>query len=455
MPTLPSAFIERIKQQFGKEATEFLNALERPAKTSVLINPSKTSNISPFDNALGIAWNQYGYLLQERPSFTIDPRIHGGQYYVQESSSMMIGFVLSQLFGENRDIHCIDLCAAPGGKSLNVLNYLNGKGLLVSNEINALRNSILRETLCKWGHLNKVVSKRNTSDFSALNGHFDFVLVDAPCSGEGMFRKDEFAITQWNQALINQCADTQKVILSDAWDLLSEGGFLAFSTCTFAPEENEENARILASLDNCESIKIAVPDSWNLHEIEAGFYGLQFLPHNVPGEGFFISVFRKKYSPQAKSAKGKTPFWKNASADLRLRLSEWMNLSENEQVLLNAKNELAVVSAPSEKSRNLLELLLKNDLATEPGLIVATLKGNDLIPEHGMAMNALVKTENRIVDVSTDIALSYLRRELVDVNTELRGWILLRSEGVILGWVKKMDNRINNYYPTEWRIRKV
>ena len=124
-------------------------------------------------------------------------------------------------------------------------------------------------------------------------------------------------------------------------------------------------------------------------------------------------------------------------------------------MFINSKNELAVVSARSEKSSNLLELLLKNDLATEPGLIVATLKGNDLIPEHGMAMNALVKTEERILDISTDVALNYLRRELTDVETPLRGWILLRSEGVILGWIKKMDNRINNYYPTEWRIRKV
>jgi 16S rRNA C967 or C1407 C5-methylase (RsmB/RsmF family)/NOL1/NOP2/fmu family ribosome biogenesis protein len=455
MPTLPPAFVDRINVQFGDEAPFVIAALGQNARTSVLINPAKSALVSPFDLAESVAWNKYGFLLKDRPAFTLDPRLHGGHYYVQESSSMMIAHVLQVLFPDNRDITCFDLCAAPGGKSLNILNHLQGEGLLVSNEVNPLRNSILRETLCKWGSLNKVVTKRNTNDFAALNGLFDFVLVDAPCSGEGMFRKDDFAVSQWSPALVKQCASTQANILQDAWALVSEGGYLAFSTCTFAPEENVENATRIAALDNCEAIRIPVPDTWNLSEINSGFYGLQFLPHKVPGEGFFISVFRKISSSSSKNAKGIVPFWKNAAAELRSSVGEWVNLSANERVFINTKNEVAVVSAHSEKSLKVVDTLIKNDLATEPGLIIATVKGRDFIPEHGMAMNTLSKSDDITVDISTEMALDYLRRDLADIPTDKLGWLLLRSEGVVLGWVKKMNHRINNYYPVEWRVKRV
>jgi 16S rRNA (cytosine1407-C5)-methyltransferase len=455
MPFLPPAFVERIRLQFGDESPAFLDAFETVARSSVLVNPLKAESRSPFENATRIPWNENGFLLADRPAFTLDLRLHGGHYYVQESSSMMIGFVMQQLFGENHDLNCIDLCAAPGGKSLNILNFLRGEGLLVSNEVNPLRNNILRETLCKWGALNKVVTKRNTGDFAALRGLFDFVLVDAPCSGEGMFRKDEFAVSQWSPALVKQCAATQRTILEDAWQLVAEGGFLAFSTCTFADEENAENSRWLVNECGAEKVKIPTPETWSLNETGEEFSGLRFLPHKVPGEGFFISVFRKNSSSHVKSAKGLTPFWKNATADIRSIASQWLIFSDYERLLINTKNEVAMVSTRSEKSAKLLDVLIKNDLATEPGLTIATLKGRDFIPEHGMAMNLLPKSEEHIVDISMEMGLDYLRRELSDIPTERRGWLLVRSEGVILGWIKKMDNRMNNYYPVEWRVRRV
>jgi 16S rRNA C967 or C1407 C5-methylase (RsmB/RsmF family)/NOL1/NOP2/fmu family ribosome biogenesis protein len=455
MPVLPHAFVERIQNQFGAEATELLEAFHLPARTSVLINPAKSNSSSPFEIALPVTWNDWGCLLNERPSFTLDPRLHGGHYYVQESSSMMIGFVMKTLFGENRDLNCIDLCAAPGGKSLNVLNHLQGEGILVSNEMNPLRNSILRETLCKWGYLNKVVTKRKTSDFAAISGLFDFVLVDAPCSGEGMFRKDEFAISQWNPALVKQCALTQRSILEDAWALVAENGYLVFSTCTFSEEENVENSSWLSSLPDCESVQIKVPEEWNLHLLGVNFSGLQFLPHKVPGEGFFISVFRKKSSSHGKSAKGLVPFWNKAPSDFRFLLRDWLEFSENESLFINSKNEISIVSIRSEKSSKLLDTLIKNDLVTEAGLIIAMQKGRDFIPEHGMAMNLLAKPEHLIVDISMEMGLDYLRRELSDIPTDKRGWLLIRSEGVVLGWIKKMDNRMNNYYPVEWRVRNI
>ncbi|MDZ4752417.1 MAG: hypothetical protein SGI87_12435 [Flavobacteriales bacterium] len=453
MPTLPSAFVDRIHQQFGNESNSLLDAFGEPAKTSVLMNPFKSDLNAPFDEAKSLPWNDMGFLLNHRPSFTIDPRLHGGHYYVQESSSMVIGFVLKQLFKGQTDLNCIDLCAAPGGKSLNILNYLKGSGLLVSNEVNPLRNSILRETLCKWGSLNRLVTKRNSNDFAALRGLFDFVLVDAPCSGEGMFRKDEFAISQWSTHLVKQCASTQRSILENAWALVADGGYLAFSTCTFADEENAENSRWLFSQLNCESIQIEVPTSWELNELKDHFFGLRFLPHKVPGEGFFISVFRKKGGESSKSFKSTNPFWKSALREHRVAIDSWISLSETEHVYINSKNELSVVHISSDKTLKLLDILVRNDLVAEPGSILATVKGKDIIPEHGMAMCNLERTESLIVDISREIALAYLRRDLSDILTEKRGWLILRSEGVVLGWIKKMDNRINNYYPVDWRIR--
>ena len=289
MNKFPQQFLDRAKELTGSEYDKFINSLSEPSPVSIRMNPCKA--IEEFSKEEKVPWSKDGKYLFERPSFTFDPLFHAGCYYVQDASSQF----LEQPFLQIKKIvkspcKILDLCAAPGGKSTHLLSLMNSDDLLVSNEIVPARNTILRQNIIKWGCANVLVTQNEPSVFGRLKGFFDVVVVDAPCSGEGLFRKDANAIDEWSPENVNRCSIRQKEILSDAYETLAPGGFLIYSTCTFEEEENDSQINFLIQKYGMKKINIE-----NIYEgVKANLNGLSFFPHRIRGEGFYISLLQKE-----------------------------------------------------------------------------------------------------------------------------------------------------------------
>ena len=284
---LPSDFSSRMQTVLGHSYQAFESALTETAPVSIRKNPMKKSDL--FEDSTQIPWEPRGYYLNERPSFTLDPAFHAGAYYVQEASSMLIGYALRQVIDFSENLKILDLCAAPGGKSTLLLSHMNQNSVLLSNEVIRTRVNILKENLHKWGNPNVLVSNHEAEDFKPLNGFFDLVLIDAPCSGEGLFRKDENARREWSVDNVKLCAARQRKIVANAVDLLREGGILLYSTCTYNAQENMGNVQWVAEQFDCESLSINLPPNWGVVELnENNRYGYQCYPHLLKGEGLSL-----------------------------------------------------------------------------------------------------------------------------------------------------------------------
>jgi len=349
---------------------------------------------------------------------------------------------------ENRIV--LDLCAAPGGKSTHLLSLLNSSDLLVANEIIRSRVSVLNENIRKWGHQNVVVCSNDPVDFGVLDGLFDVILVDAPCSGEGLFRRDASAIQQWSVDNTNLCATRQRRILADIWPSLKNGGYLIYSTCTFNPAENEENLQWLANTNEIESIRIPVQESWGVEEVENnGLFGYRFLPHKVKGEGFFLTLIRKKEGRDSYSIpkKNKSKFERMPKQFVGIR--NWLNTSDSEYF---AKGEFLI--AFPENKIPVLNALADQLRIISFGLPVAQFKKNDLLPEHTYALS-IDRNPAIFESVELDLrdALLFQKKEEIRISSTTKGWMLVNYQGVPLGFIKNLGNRANNYFPKEWRIR--
>lgn len=283
----PAEFINGLRASAGEvRAEKLLAALEQEAEISVRVNPFKLSLAAlrtHFGALAGdpVAWApEEGFYLRQRPVFTLDPLFHAGAYYVQEASSMYVGCLFDMALaalGRSTDLKVLDLCAAPGGKTTQLLSHIDDTSLLVANEIVPARATVLAENVARWGCSNVAVTQSDPSAFTALRGFFDVVVVDAPCSGEGMFRKDARAVAEWSPEHVRLCAARQRRILGDVWPALREGAFLIYSTCTFNSLENEENvAWICGQLGGtCRAQR-------------------HFWPGEDRGEGFFAALIRKE-----------------------------------------------------------------------------------------------------------------------------------------------------------------
>lgn len=278
---LPEAFVNRTKNLLGNEYQELVKALELVPPTSIRAN----NKIDYQPSEEHVTWCESGFYLNERPLFTADPLFHAGVYYVQEASSMFLVQAIKQHFPEAQTV--LDLCAAPGGKSTLLSQTLPESSLLVSNEIIRSRAYILAENLIKWGNPNVVVTNNDPKDFDTLSGFFDAIVIDAPCSGEGMFRKDAGAIEEWSEYNVKLCAERQRQIVSSVWDALKTDGILVYSTCTFNREENEENVRWICEELGADLLNI---DLHGNEDITVSDFGYRFYPHKTKGEGFFMSV---------------------------------------------------------------------------------------------------------------------------------------------------------------------
>jgi 16S rRNA C967 or C1407 C5-methylase (RsmB/RsmF family) len=366
--------LDRIKVQFPADFDRFILSIDQVPSISLRTNPRKFNKLNDVEK---IPWCETGIYLNERPSFTLDPIFHSGAYYVQEASSMFLEQAFRQIeTGRNRIV--LDLSAAPGGKSTHLLSLLDSSDLLVANEVIRSRVSVLNENIRKWGHQNVVVCSNDPADFSHLEGLFDLILIDAPCSGEGLFRRDASAIQQWSVDNTNLCSTRQRRILADIWPALKSGGYLIYSTCTFNPAENEENLQWLAENNDFESIRIPLQENWGVEEMEInGLFGYRFLPHKVKGEGFFLTLIRKKDGIDSfsipKKIKSRLEKMPKQFAEIR----NWLKTPDSE---FFAKSEF-LIAFPEDKIP-VLNALSEQLRVISFGLPVAQFKKNDLLPEH-------------------------------------------------------------------------
>ncbi len=443
----PPAFEERMQVSLGKQWEEFAGAHQEPSPISIRINSKKRNY--PQSPSL-VPWTSCGYYLKERPSFTLDPAFHAGSYYVQEASSMLLEQAFRQWCDPLRSLNVLDLCAAPGGKSTHLLSLMNQQSLLVSNEVIRSRASILEENIQKWGYNNVVITNNDPGDFQRLPGFFDVLVVDAPCSGEGLFRKDPHAMQEWSPNNVAICSSRQRRILGDCWPCLKEGGLLIYSTCTYNEAENEENLNWLKAEYDVEFLPLTLDEKWGVEMVNpSGAIGYRLFPHRVVGEGFFISVMRKKTNDGETRIKSKNVLT-SPPRKIVEQLTHWITHPDEKTFIL--RND-QIQFFPKNKQGE-IELLAKNLYILMAGTLIASVKHDKLIPEHPSALSIDLNVSHfDTIDVDLQEALKYLRKETLEPNSDKKGFALLLHNTLPLGWVNVLSNRINNLYPQAWRIR--
>lgn len=419
--TLPEEFVKYTKEVFGAERWDnYLSAFRGEPPVSIRLNPFKIKEIAPFSElkAKDVPWCRNAYYLTSRPNFTHDPLLHSGAYYVQEASSMFLDLVMRQYGSEiynnedSKTYRVLDLCAAPGGKSTLLRAALRDDVTLFSNEPDHRRANILMENIQKQGHGNVFVTNSYPKDYKKSGLLFNMILTDVPCSGEGMFRKDEGAIGEWSMQNVMKCAELQRSIVSDIWNCLMPGGLLVYSTCTFNLREDEENVKWIEEELGAEVLPVDVEDEWNitgslLKGWERPVY--RFIPGTTCGEGLFMAVLRKPFTSDA----------------------------------VNEKDSF-------DKAIKKLRVLYD-------GKPVGLQKGKDIIPAHSESLSlALDKNKYPQVELSLEEALRYLHHEALVLPSDTpRGFVVVTYHSLPLGFVKNIGNRANNLYPKEWKIRNL
>ena len=440
MLKLPEFFVKRMTSQLGADAVPFFDALGQDPPVSLRLNPFKPSNM--FDGNELVPWCEKGRYLQERISFTLDPLFHAGCYYVQEASSMYLECVIKKYVNAESPLRVLDLCAAPGGKSTHLLSLIPAGSLLVSNEPIPSRNNILRDNLSKWGLANVVVVQNQAKDFQSLTHYFDVVLVDAPCSGEGLFRKNHEAVNEWSEENLAMCNQRQQSILEEILPCLKPGGLLIYSTCTFNPGENDEVCSMLAKNKLVELLKLDA-----LHGAVTTECGLQMYPHKVQGEGFYLAAMRK-VSDGLEPMTMKRPKQKPVSLK---SIGSWLENAEKFQLESNKELLFAIPHSLCDDIAMLRSLLY----VRKAGIFMGSLSGDDLIPSQESAMFVGHGEQLPTVELTLEDALRYLRGEALPNGNQVKGWCIANYNGHALGWMKGVGNRFNNSYPKELRIRNL
>lgn len=442
---LPKAFLDRIAHQDYIDFKRLTEALESPSPASIRINASKWKK-KP-GSSVPVPWCKDGYYLKARPSYTADPLFHSGCYYPQEASSMFLEQAFNQLVTIREDIKVLDLCGAPGGKSTHLSSLIGDNGLLVANEVIRQRAGILSENISKWGTCNTIVTNSDPAAFGKLIEYFDLIVVDAPCSGEGMFR-EEIARNEWSEANATHCSERQRRILMDIWPALKPGGIMVYSTCTFNPDENEHNINWLAETTDSESLKINILPYRGINEISIkNLSGYGFYPGEIEGEGLFISALRKKGEPGNNKISGKKISHSSLPED-RKRAEVFINGSLND--IYRHDDKVYRLSLPEWEYIYLKKYLKIIKAGTE----LFKTRNSDITPLHELAISNLIREDAfPVCELDYNDTLSYLRRENFKINDMDRGWILVRFLGVNLGFIKNLGSRLNNYFPIDWRIR--
>lgn len=438
---LPQEFLDRISQQYPAHIDRILAGFDREIKTAI------QHNFFSSKKPEGLAANPFSEILDQRPVFAHDPHWHAGQYYVQEASSQhLYALIKFALEGLNAPL-VADFCAAPGGKSLTALNAMEGRGVLWSNEIISSRANILRENISKWGHGNSIVSSCDTSDLAEMGAQFDLILVDAPCSGEGMFRRDQIAIDEWNPGLPKMCAERQSDILTNAYHSLKPGGRLLYSTCTMAEEENDAQARWLIEEYGFQSLQFD-GQAFGAMELEHGWL---FTPGAQHGEGLYFCLLEKPQE-EAWSLKGA----RKKGIDLLPRKREEQVKNLLPEIELNSYTFFENKQGVRALTESMIPLLDSAKQVRIPilqaGFALGIEKSGKWVPAHELSMMKRLPMHFNEVPLDFEQALRFLQLE--DPQIQAKGWVMVTFEGSRLGWVKAMGNRNNNYYPKHWKLRK-
>jgi 16S rRNA C967 or C1407 C5-methylase (RsmB/RsmF family)/NOL1/NOP2/fmu family ribosome biogenesis protein len=393
-----------------------------------------------------IPWTSSGYYLEERPVFTLDPALHAGAYYVQEASSMFLEFLLSNVLADESDLKVLDLCAAPGGKTTLLAGMKHFK-LVLANEIIRTRVNILYENLVKWGDPKIFISNNDPAHFAGLPGYFDVLVIDAPCSGSGLFRKDKDALNEWSVANVMHCAERQKRILADALPALKQDGVLVYSTCSYSKEEDEDIMDFLMDHASLEPIDIDVPESWGIVKTYGSKRGCgyRFFPGNALGEGFFISCFRLKDSVSVGAVSGRKKTAQNVKASVP---ANWLRQDIDLETILAGEEIYCIPMELVSDHISLREVLN----VRKSGVKAGSMGRHEFIPDHELVLSYLVSIEAPGMDLDKTRALQYLRKQVLEPGAGSKGWYVVRYEGLALGLVKHLGNRLNNYYPASWRI---
>ena len=401
MAQLPVAFTEKTRQLMGEERFErYLQSFEEEPPVSIRVNTLKMAEGSwKIEDATPVPWCRNAFYLQKRPNFTMDPLLHAGCYYVQEAASMFLDEALKQMHtayishqpSAIRPLTALDLCAAPGGKSTLLRSALPKDCVLYSNEPIRNRANILLENVTKWGYENHIVTNNYPKDYRRSKLRFDLILCDVPCSGEGMFRKDEATIREWSEQNVEKCWQLQREIVDDAWACLNPGGLLIYSTCTFNTKENEENIRyFLEQYDDIEVVPVDVKPEWHITgSLLDGFHEpvYRFIPGITRSEGLFMCVLRKR-------------------GEKREVRGERLDQRQKQERALTILSPLTTLHSPLQ------------------------------------------------VPLTYHQAIAYLRHEALVLPEETpRGLVTVCFQGHPLGLVKNIGSRANNLYPKEWKIK--
>lgn len=450
---LPADFITRTRSLLGAEFALLTAALQTDAPVSIRINRRKeTPAPCPEQTDGRVAWCDTGYYLTSRPAFTFDPLFHAGVYYVQEASSMFLEQAVHTYV--TKPVRCLDLCAAPGGKSTHLSVLLPEGSLLVSNEVIRSRSRILAENIAKWGHPDCIVTNNDPAELGRLTHWFDMIVTDVPCSGEGMFRKDPASRDEWSVANVGRCASRQRHILRDVWDALRPGGLLIYSTCTYNTEEDEENVHYITEELGAEALPIPIPTDWHITGALRYTHPVyRFFPHKTRGEGFFLAILRKEDGERNEIRfKSKNKKEKRETApSVPPYVNEWLTMTDP-TVKSSAGNPTRLLSRFLNDAYPLLNEHLR---ILSAGITPGEVKGKDFVPAPELAFSTLLNREAfPAVDLDWEQAIRYLRRETIRLPGNMeRGYVLIRYKGFPLGFAKHLGNRMNNLYPQEWRIR--
>lgn len=452
--TLPEEFSTYTREIMGEQRwTRFAEAMGEEPPVSVRLNPMKFRSDSmalPAEEDEPVEWCREGRYLKERPMFTLDPLLHAGAYYVQEAASMYITQVIRDHAPADRPLMVLDLCAAPGGKSTAMRSVLPEGSLLMTNEPMRPRANILMENIQKFGHPDVIVTNNYAIDYQRSRLQFDVILADVPCSGEGMFRKDEGAIREWSVANVKKCAALQREIITDIMPCLRDGGLLVYSTCTYNKQEDEENVDFICS-------------EWQMEKLSER----HFIPGETRSEGLYMAALRQTGSDASQqttismidsSTTKKDKKLKRrgkASAEQAVKgakeMSGWIKGNEDFSITTLGQRFVAV----RKQWRNVYDTAMEKLRVMHAGIELGEPKGKDIIPSECLALSTAFNPEAfATAELNRDTAIAYLRREPIQLPPDTpRGFVAVGYQGLNLGFVKNLGNRTNNLFPQEWRIR--
>jgi 16S rRNA C967 or C1407 C5-methylase (RsmB/RsmF family)/NOL1/NOP2/fmu family ribosome biogenesis protein len=444
MSVFPEILLQELNQNHELNIEDFLLAQSKEPCTSIRLN---TNKLAKFNNAIEqVPWCKNAYYLDKRPVFALDPLWHSGAYYVQEASSMLLYQAFKQCLDSTQSLKVLDLCAAPGGKSTLVASLLNPQSLLIANEVIQSRASILAENLMKWGQPNTWVTQNDPKQFSNVPNFFDAILIDAPCSGSGLFRKDRAYVDEWNQGLVDTCSLRQKRILHDTLTALKPGGVLIYMTCSFSKVENEEISEYILQHFDMDYLPLELNAEWGVQHLDSR--GYRCYPHLLEGEGFYLACF-KKHGEYFETEQNDCSISKATVVSMEHKKLIQAHIDFVDMEFIQEKENIFVLN----KKHISNYYYLKNELKLiRKGTFVGQIIKDKLIPEHDLALSIHNISNNRI-ELTEIQALAYLRKEVFELTDVTLGWWLCTFNQIPLGWIKVIGNRFNNYLPLHLRLR--